>query len=346
MKIMEAIRKKFEYIKKIFIKDLKLKDLGEFELIENIKLWVNSKNEDNKSEIVGIGDDAAVINNFFGLNSENILLSVDTLVEGTHFTRDITNFFELGWKSLAVNVSDIASMGGIPKYAMISFACPKYLKVEDLKKFYFGFKELADLSGVKLVGGDTVKTNEKIVVSVSIIGETINKNYALRKGAETGNFVFATGTFGDSALGLKQLLKNKNIKSYFTDRFNSPMPRFKEGEFLGKNNFATAMMDVSDGLAFSLNDMADKSKKGFLIYEGKVPFSEAMQNVEKKLNYALYGGEDYELVFCAKKENLDKILAFGNISLIGEVFDNFDGVKMLTKNNKIISIPKKGYVAF
>ncbi len=325
-----------------FFKRNKISNLGEFGLIENIKSWINEE-EKFVDNIIGIGDDAAVIS--FD-KDEKVLASTDTFVEGVHFTRDITSFFDLGWRVLAANASDIAAMGGTPKYVMISLACPVNTKIDDIRNFYFGFKKLADILDIKLIGGDTVKLDKKIVVSISILGNTLSQNYILRNSAENGNLVFATGTFGDSAFGLKELLKNKNIRNFFTERFNNPMPRVKEGKFLGRNNLATCMMDVSDGLAFTLNEIAYKSNLGILLYEDKIPYSKEMKNTKDKLSYALYGGEDFELIFCARKENLDKILSFGNISLIGEVKDDFLGVKILDNKNKLSILPRKGYRAF
>jgi len=320
-----------------------LKNIGEFGLIENIKSWLDSKDSNIDANVVGIGDDAAVINKI----SDKILTSIDTLVEGTHFTRDITNFHELGWKSLAVNISDIAAMGGIPKYALISFACPEGTKIENLKQFYFGFQELAKLAKVRLIGGDTVKTSEKIVVSVSIIGETINGNYFLRSGAKAGDFVCVTGTFGDAAFGLKQLLLDKLVKNYFTDRFNKPMPRFLEAKILGEKNLANAMIDVSDGLVFSLYEIAEKSNLGILIEKNKIPISQQLQKILKNLDYALYGGEDYELIFTVSEKNINEVVnSLKNVNIIGNMTDVFAGVRMKSENDKTENLVKKGYSAF
>lgn len=326
-----------------FFQNKKISSLGEFGLIENIASWIREDPGVSDDDIIGMGDDAAVVS--FD-RDEKVLASTDTLVEGVHFTRDITSFFDLGWRALAANISDIASMGGVSKYAMISLACPSNIRISDIRNFYFGFKKLADQFNIKLIGGDTVKLNKKIVVTISILGNTLSKNYILRNTAKDGDLVFATGTFGDSAFGLRELLKNKNIKDFFTERFNNPVPRVKEGEFLGRNNLATAMMDVSDGLAFTLNEIAYKSGVGILVYEDKIPYSKEMKNIKNKLFYALYGGEDFELVFCAKKEHSDKILSFGNISLIGEVKDTFLGVKIVDINNKASILERKGYKAF
>ncbi len=319
-----------------------LKDIDEFEFIENIKKWINSK-ELKSDGIIGIGDDAAIVKNFHS----NLVTSIDTLVEGTHFTREITSFFDLGWKSLAVNISDIAAMGASPKYAMISVACPTDLLVSDLKKFYFGFKKLADLANVKLIGGDTVRSDSKIVVSVVIFGETLKGNFALRGGAKPGELVCATGSFGNAAFGLDQLLANKNVRNFFTKSFNAPMPRFQEGKFLGKNGFATAMLDVSDGLVFSLYEISDKSEVGILLFEEKICVKKELKKQKNYLDYVLYGGEDYELLFCVKAKNFTKILEqFPSVYILGETTDKFKGVKIKTRDNKIKSLKKKGYSAF
>jgi thiamine-monophosphate kinase len=320
-----------------------LKNLGEFGLIDNIKSWIDSKNLKSNDNVIGIGDDSAVVKNF----NNNLLTSIDTLVEGTHFTKEITSFYDLGWKSLAVNISDISAMGGVPKYALISFACPDDTKIDDLKQFYFGFQELAELASVQLIGGDTVRTSEKIVVSVSIIGETIDNNYFLRSGAKVGDYVCATGTFGDSAVGLKQLLQDNLAKNYFTEKFNRPMPRFKEAKILGEQNLANSMIDVSDGLVFSLYELSEKSKIGILLEENKIPVSKQIKQIEHYLDYALYGGEDYELIFTVSEKNIKTVLnSLENVNIIGKISADFQGVKIKYKTGELKNLQKKGYSAF
>lgn len=276
--------------------------MNEFELIENIKSWLGTKEF--------IGDDAAVLPN-------NILTCVDTLVEDVHFTRQITSFYDLGWKALAVNISDIAAMGGISKYALISFAATPDVNEKDFKDFYDGFKALADLSGVVLVGGDTVSAKTKIVVSVTLIGEVINQPI-LRTGAKAGDYVYLTGTCGEAAKGLHELLTTGKTNY---QKFNRPMPRFKEGEIIGKNQLAHSMIDVSDGLAFSLYELIKNTDLG-------------IELTEEFDDDALFGGEDYELVFTS-----DQLLK--DFHVIGKVTKEFNDVRM---NERIL--PNKGYQAF
>ncbi|MFC1485114.1 thiamine-phosphate kinase [bacterium] len=317
--------------------------MNEFDIIENIKKWVSSK--EKQTSLIGIGDDAAVIPPF----KDKLLISKDALVEGVHFTRNITSFYELGWKALSVNLSDIAAMGGMPLFALISFACPaRNIKLENLKDFYNGFRELADLaSGLQLIGGDTVKSKSDIFISVTILGKCLGGKPILRNNAQDQDYICATGTFGDAAFGLEKLLAGENIDSFFANRFNKPTPRFREGIIIGENQLANAMMDVSDGLSFTLHEMAEKSDKKFEIYYDKIPVSKNLkQNSEKFMDYALYGGEDYELIFCAPQKKLEDVKnLIPNATVIGRV-KNGDGVKFLNSKGEAVCVERKGYNAY
>ncbi|MCP4481934.1 MAG: thiamine-phosphate kinase [bacterium] len=292
--------------------------MDEFQLIENIKSWI----EDQEM----IGDDAAILPN-------NTLACVDTLVEDVHFTRKITSFYELGWKALAVNISDIAAMGGRSKYALISFAVTDDIISSDLKQFYYGFKELAKLAGVVLIGGDTVKSKTKIVVTITLLGEVISEPI-LRKGANLGDYLCLTGVCGEASKGLQELLKIGKTTSLRHKKFNKPMPRFKEGIIIGENRIANSMVDISDGLAFSLYELIKDMNLGISL------------NQEFDSD-ALYGGEDYELLFTVSDLNKLQKLKNSHVNIIGKITnENCGVVNMHCKNGQVEALENKGYSAF
>ncbi|MFC1546237.1 thiamine-phosphate kinase [bacterium] len=318
-----------------------LNQIGEFSLIEKIKDWLKNKND---KTIIGIGDDAAVVPSF----KHPLVISKDALIEGTHFTKKITSFYDLGWKSLGVNISDISAMGAKPYFALIAIAAPKNLTLKQIKEFYNGFKALADITKVQLIGGDTIHSRKDIMVSVTIIGKISGKKPIRRSTAKPGDAVCATGTFGDSAYGLYLLKKGKKDK-LFSKRFNRPMPRWEYGAKIGKFNLANAMMDVSDGLVSTINEIMAKSKTGCNIMYDKIPVNKNLiqkAGIKKAMSYALYGGEDYELVFTVPKQKLKKVTKIlPDAQVIGSVTKG-KKITFLNKQKKPLKIRKKGYTAF
>lgn len=267
--------------------------------------------------VLGIGDDAAVVE-FRG----KLLVTSDLLVENIHFKLSLTPPQILGKKALAVNLSDIAAMGGIPRYALISLALPAKTSVAFVEGFYQGFNELAREYGVLLIGGDTTGAEKDIVIAVTVLGEALNEGVLKRSGALPGNGVYVSGYLGDSAAGLNLLLSGKTgilpreVESYLIARHLEPIPRVKLGQILCRERLATSANDLSDGLTKKLWEIAKASGVEITINRDKLPISPALLTFCQKFtdfdpgDLALNGGEDYELLFtvpAAKEKELLKL---------------------------------------
>ena len=304
---------------------MKIKGIGgEFALIERIR--GNTKLY-SKDVVVGIGDDAAVL----GYNGKNyLLLTTDMLVENDHFSLKYSTPKQIGMKAVEQNVSDIAAMGGIPKHAVISLALPNDAGVEFVDSLYKGINEKCKRYGISIVGGNITHSKE-IVVNVAMLGLVEKKCLALRKGAKVGDLIFCSGDVGKSSVGLELLrhnLKGESVKSHL-----EPKSRLELARKLVKIGI-NSMIDVSDGVASEVRHICNESKVGALIYADKIPISKATMNDSKRLkkdalDFALYGGEDFELVFTANKNKLKKL----DVSVIGKIVEKKRGVKLI-KNNK------------
>ncbi len=279
---------------------MKLSRLGEFGLIEQIRRSLPP----GCGVRLGIGDDAAWVENPGGSS----LITADLLIEGVHFDLKWTSLFDLGFKSLAVNLSDIAAMGGVPAYAILSLGIPAHFDSRDVAAFYRGIQALARSSHVSIVGGDT-SIATTLVISVCVIGHAPH-GAVRRSGATVGDDIYVTGTLGDSALALQLLrLKSaaykKSPAAKLLERHRRPMPRLTAGALLAKERLATAMIDVSDGLLQDLGHICRASGTGAVIYNADLPLSVAYRALagQDGTRHALTGGEDYELLFCARPAN-------------------------------------------
>jgi len=273
---------------------LKLSSVGEFGFIRSIA----SKAGTDSSLLVGIGDDAAAA----VISPGMILLSTaDLLAEGIHFDLGWSDAFSLGKKSIAVNLSDIAAMGGVPRYALLSLAIPPQLPLEFMESFVSGFLCQAGKYGVLLIGGDTSSSQGGLVISVTLLGEQVPEKIVRRSGAMTGDLICVSGTLGDAALGLKQLQAGRR-QGGAVSRHLDPVPRVELGKALAEAGLASAMIDVSDGLAADLGHILAASGKGGQVNLDLLPLSvEFRESVAKECaDYnalPLSGGEDYELLF-------------------------------------------------
>lgn len=307
-----------------------LKDIGEFGLIKRISQ--RSRKRD-LSVLIGIGDDAAAINVGAALRGRPqkgthiekgthigvpLLVTTDSLVEDIHFKRSYPPE-DIGWKALAVNISDIAAMGGVPKYYLLSLSIPERVSVEYIDLFYSGMAGAARKYGLSLIGGDTTASPDRIYISITVIGKA-GEIVLLRKGARPGDAIFVTGTVGDSALGLKILeehtpplppLTKGGMGGWLINRHLRPTPRLKEGAFLAKSGIVTSMIDISDGLVADMGHICEESRVGARIYAGKLPLSAGFRAVSGKyggMELALVGGEDYELLFTVSSENVENFM--------------------------------------
>lgn len=285
---------------------MKLSHLGEFGLIERIRRSVPPTK--GRGVRLGIGDDAAWVDN----PSKSSLVTADLLIEGVHFDLKWISFLDLGFKSLAVNLSDIAAMGGTPAYVILSLGIPRYFDSKNIDDFYRGIRQLARISRVAVVGGD-ISVAKALTISVCVIGHPPRRPIR-RDGASIGDDIYVTGTLGDSALGLKMLQlgrKKGTDQAAFKlrARHRRPTPRLAAGALIAKENLATAMIDVSDGLVQDLGHICRASEVGAVIIYKQVPLSAAYRSLcgNDGIRPALSGGEDYELLFCARRHNRARI---------------------------------------
>ncbi len=279
---------------------MKLRDLGEFRLIDRIREQVIN----GEGVHCGIGDDAAVLSLPAG---HHLLTSTDLLIEDIHFRFDWTDYESLGHKAVAVNLSDIAAMGGAPRYLYLGLACPGETSLHDIEAFLKGALDEAGHYHVTLVGGDTCRSPGPWLISVTIEGSVQAGQAVGRKGAQPGDLIMVSGTLGDSALALELLQAGSEPEAQLSARHHRPMARVELGRLLGERRIARAMIDISDGLASDLEHILQASQVGALIVEDKLPLSAAFRrsagNQNGRSDLALYGGEDYELLFTVAPEN-------------------------------------------
>ncbi len=283
---------------------MKLSRLGEFGLIEKVRRATPK----GRGVLLGIGDDAAWVAN----PSRSSLVTSDLLIEGIHFNLKWTSLFDLGYKTLAVNLSDIAAMGGMPAYLILSLGIPPAFDSGDIEEFYRGIRFLAAKHGVALVGGDT-NAAKLLIISACVLGHAPDRPIC-RSGARAGDDIYVTGTLGDSALALKFLKSrsrqpNRGSVKYLLSRHHRPTPRITAGALLARERLATAMIDVSDGLIQDLGHICKASGISAEIWADKLPLSRAYRTLAGKAGTrcALSGGEDYELLFCARKRDRPRI---------------------------------------
>ncbi|MBS1112102.1 MAG: thiamine-phosphate kinase [Nitrospirae bacterium] len=290
---------------------MRLSEIGEFGLIDNLKDLCKIKKRDL---IAGIGDDAAVVKS----RSKTFLLASDMLLEGVHFNLSFTTFYQLGYKTLAVNVSDIFAMGGKPKYFLLNLGVPQTCALQDIKEIYRGLNAIAKKFGIAIVGGDTCASKKGLILSGTLIGET---GYAImRQGALPGDGIFVTGALGDSAMGFELLKKTRTKKSEIGTSHITLIKRhlMPEPAPLKSTSGVTSMIDISDGLLIDLSHICDQSNVGAVIYKEMVPLSKELIDVAKKLRkdpleYALKGGEDYLLLFTSPDKIRKDAVKIGDI---------------------------------
>jgi thiamine-monophosphate kinase len=299
---------------------MKLTRLGEFGLISRL-----AKHQPQlPSTVVGIGDDCAVLEG----QGKYLLITTDALVEGVHFRRKGLSFFALGQKALAANISDIAAMGGWPTHAVVTVGLPRSLSVKSVDDLYRGFNSLAKQHRIDLVGGDTVASPKALFISITLLGEVEKKNLVLRSTAKVGDLICVTGRFGGPA------------KAKFVPRPLFLVPRLKEARTLAKIRMATAMIDSSDGLVRSVLELCKASKVGARIFTDQVPVAKGAT-----LDQALYGGEEYELVFTTRPGRQPKAKGL-RYSIVGEIVGRRSGVKLVDKRGKIKEPRSGGYEHF
>ncbi len=331
-----------------------LSQLGEFGLISRFQSRLKHQ---SPRVIQGIGDDCAV----FSLNNANYqVLTTDALVETVHFNLKTHTPEQLGWKTLAVNISDIAAMGGRPQFAVISVAIPKRLSVDFLDRLYKGLDRACRKYQVALVGGDTVASPKHLFINLALLGETRKKRVFTRSGARPGDAIFVTGTLGDSAAGL-HILKSPNRKwrgpeahrKKLVQRHLKPEPRVATADWLAQSRHkVSAMIDISDGLTQDLGHILTAGRVGAELWEPQLPISKpllkhSLMNGLPALDWVLGGGEDYELLFTLPTEGGNK-LRIESITKTGQpvtqigVITAKKGIRLRSENGRDQALQRPG----
>jgi thiamine-monophosphate kinase len=329
---------------------MKVSELGEFGLIDLLAKMVHEQMAPSQQLIIGIGDDAAAWHG----NALTQLATVDSFIQDIHFSLAITPWKELGWKALAINLSDIAAMGGVPGYALVSLALPDHTEVDDVTALYQGMIELAQQFGVAIVGGDT-SSAPLVAVNITILGSARSEsNILTRSAARAGDRVAVTGYLGAAAAGWEMLTQELQFDPEATAGLKRaclhPYPRIAEGQLLVDQGVKTAI-DISDGLISDLNHICKASQVGARIEVDRVPIAPAVKANfgDRALELALSGGEDYELLFTASTKVIDKIRATAScpITVIGEIVADKTGrITLVDRQGNPFRLDKKGWEHF
>ncbi len=335
-----------------------LKDLGEFGLIDRIQKQFSLQ---NSTSARGIGDDAALIS----AGDEYLLVTTDMLLEGVHFDLSYVPLQHLGYKAVAVNVSDIAAMNGKPEQITIGLGLSNRFSLEAIDSLYDGIRAACENYKVDLVGGDTTSSASGLVISITAIGRVSKEKVVLRSSAKNNDIICVTGDLGAAYLGLQVLEREKQVfltnpemqpdiekYEYMVGRQLKPEARMDiVYELADKKVVPTSMIDVSDGLASELLHLSKSSGVGIKIFEDKVPidsmaFETAIEFKIDPITCALNGGEDYELLFTIDPADYEKLKNHPDIHFIGHVHSNPEQNVMVTKQETVVPIQAQGWNHF
>jgi len=307
---------------------LKIGELGEFGLIKKIKGLFGAP-----EGVLGIGDDCAIL----PYGDRELLITTDTLIEGVHFFEEMEPYL-LGRKTLAVNISDVAAMAGAPKWAFLSLSIDGEREFSWVEEFLRGLRSVALEYGISLLGGDTT-SSDRLYINITLIGENGIGESVKRSTAKTGDIVLVTGNIGCSYAGFVALRDGIDGYDELKRKHLNPKPRLSEA--LKVKPFATAMIDVSDGLVQDCLHICEESGVGMKLYWEKIPFCRAEFVSEEEM---ICGGEDYELVVCVDSNYRDRVEGMDNFTVIGEVKKG-SGVEVL-KGEDVVEIKDCGYSHF
>jgi len=326
----------------------KLKDVGEFGLIDLIRRRVFAS---DRRVVVNIGDDAAVIRSSPNRFS---VFTTDTLVERIHFDLGYFTFEEVGWKAMTANLSDVAAMGGLPKFALVTVGLPKSTQIDDVLDIYKGASKIARKHRCEIIGGDTTLVPKDLIVSVALLGEVEKKNLVTRGGAKRGDLICVTGRLGEAQAGLESLKREGRRKPSLIRKHLKPEPRIKEARALVRGLKVNSMIDISDGLSSELFHLTEESRLGALVREEDIPISsKCVRPVSRQkrspLELALTSGEEYELLFTVDRSDrsrIDRVRRRVDFSVIGEMVERRRGVKSIGKSGITRNLSRTGFVHF
>lgn len=333
-------------------------ELGEFGLIHHLTKNIELQ---NASSILGVGDDAAVIDHF----GKQTVVTTDLLLEGVHFDLSYTPLKHLGYKSVIANLSDVYAMNATPTQITVSIGISNRMSVEAIEDFYNGVYLACENYGVDLVGGDTASSLKGFVISVTALGEVTPEKIVRRNTAKKGDILCCSGDLGAAYIGLLFLEREKKIfmetpgiqpdlegEAYVIGRLLKPEARRNIISFFEETNILpTSMMDISDGLSSEILHICEKSGVGCMVYEERIPILEDTRNAAFKFQIdptacALSGGEDYELLFTIQQGDYEKLKDHPNISVIGHMTEAEKGARILTKGGNTYDLTAQGWNAF
>ncbi len=332
-----------------------ISSLGEFGLIDHLTRNIELQ---QASSVLGVGDDAAVIDHF----GKQTVVTTDLLLEGVHFDLMYTPLKHLGYKSVVVNLSDIYAMNAVPTQIVISIGISNRFSLEAQDEFYEGVYAACEKYGVDLVGGDTTSSQKGFVISITALGEVAPDKFVKRSTAQKGNLLCVSGDLGAAYVGLLFLEREKKIfmespgvqpdlegESFVIGKLLKPEARKDIVEFFAANDILpTAMMDISDGLSSEILHICKDSNLGCVLYEEKIPVADQMKNAAYKFEIdptacALSGGEDYELLFTIPQADYEKLVLNEQISVVGYMTEPELGAHIITKGGGKHAITAQGW---
>jgi thiamine-monophosphate kinase len=324
---------------------MKVAELGEFGLIE-LLAGIVSSGKPSQPILVGIGDDASV----WQTDKANLLATTDALVQGVHFAAE-ADWTELGWKAMAINLSDIAAMGGIPQYALISLSLPGEIEVEKVRELYWGMKEAGDEFAVVIAGGN-ITSAPLTIITISLIGMALNEGWLSRSSAKLGEQLAVTGCLGSSAAGLRALSQQLSLEpetmNFLRKAHFKPQPRVSQGQILVQQGVRTAI-DISDGLLADLNHLCQSSQVGAKVRVDCLPIHPIVKQLfpQDSIGLALAGGEDYELLFTASPEIIKRVAESLDcpVSIIGEIIEG-EGINLIDEQGRPFPQVETGWEHF
>lgn len=335
-----------------------LEELGEFGLIEHLNQFIKIH---HSTTIKGIGDDAAIID----AENKKVVISTDLLIEGVHFDLSYVPLKHLGYKAVAVNLSDIYAMNATPSHITVSLALSSKYTLEAIEELYSGINLACNNYKIDVIGGDTTSSLKGLTISITVVGFTDLHDVVYRNGAQEKDLICLSGNVGAAYAGLQLLerekklfIENPNVQpdlsghDYVLERQLKPEPRADIIRLLKENNIVpTSMIDISDGLTSEILHLCKQSNTGCRIMANKIPIDQGTFNVAEELNIspytmALNGGEDYELLFTISPSDYDKILNIPDVSIIGFMTDRSLGYHMLDDSNTAIPLYAQGWDSF
>ncbi|MFO7655910.1 MAG: thiamine-phosphate kinase [Bacteroidales bacterium] len=334
-----------------------LSELGEFGLIKLLTEKVQLK---NPGSVVGVGDDAAVLD----YRDKQVVVTTDLLAEGIHFNLIYTPLKHLGYKAAVINFSDLFAMNALPRQILVSIALSSKFTTQMIGEIYEGIYLACERYGVDLVGGDTSSSVTGLTLSITAIGEADKDDIVYRSGANVNDLICVSGNLGAAYMGLQLLEREKKIfestgqqpemdeYGYILERQLKPEPRGDIIQLLRELKIKpTSMIDISDGLSSELLHICTASKKGCLVYSGKIPIDPETERMGKEINIeglvaALNGGEDYELLFTVPLTDFEIIGKRSEITIIGHIVEEEEGRRLVTQTGSLVDLIAQGWRAF